>query len=449
MSRKEWIPSLVSTAIFMVAALAIVMIASEIRQRKPLIRDVSEVARQIEERYLFGVDDDELRYAALEGMVDALDPYSEFYPPDQAREINEENDGKFGGLGIRVRKIKGEPIYVESTLEGQPAFNAGVRAGDWITAVDGFTTEQLKRSEILRLLKGEVGSSVRLTIHRKGVEASLEIDVVRGEIQILSVVGAELIDPQARIGYLRMIQFQVNSPAEFDDAIDELEARGMQSLIVDLRTNPGGVLTASLRIAGRFLPLDAPLLKTVSRDKTEEEYEVENEPTLPRIPLVVLVNEFSASASEIVAGAIQDHQRGILVGTRTFGKGSVQTLIPIGKEEALLKLTTAKYQTPSGRQIHREPGAGEEDAWGLRPDVTIPFDVGILYEIRRRSVEKERGIHMVPHETVEKTEGPVPNDPQLEEAIRILKDPDRYDSILAGASPAAERALPKTAKGVR
>lgn len=448
MIRKEWILPWLGPAALVGTALLIISLAPRFRSEAAIARDVSDVARLIQERYLEEVDPEEVRYGALEGMVDALDdPYSAFYRPAEALRASQENKGKFGGVGIMIQLDDHKRLVIVSTIEGKPAFLAGLMPGDLILAVDGTPTRGLRLDQASPLIKGEVKTTVRFTIERPEMGEPFEITVERGEIEIVSIRGTRIIDEEAGIGYVRLIQFQENSTEEFDDAIDRLQGEGMESLILDLRSNPGGVLKTAVDLASRFLPEDALIVSTVGRDRSEE-HVVTEDPTLPSVPLIVLVNEGSASASEILAGAIQDHRRGLLLGVRTFGKGSVQSLISIGEDSSLLKITTAKYQTPSGRIIHREKGHDEDDPWGLIPDVMVPLPLEDFHRIRWSWGSRIEGL-VTREPDGSKVEPPeeVPDDTQLDEALRLLRDLDQYRSLLAKDTPVAAELLPETAKG--
>lgn len=449
MIRKEWIAPWLGPLAFAAVGLAIIAIAPRLHKEAEIARDVAQAAEAIRERYIEDVDADEVRYTALEGMMEALDPYSDYYRPDEAANLVEDNEGKFGGLGVFITMDEDNRLIIQSTIEGKPAFTEGLRSGDWIVAVDGTPLKGKRLDECSRLIKGEVGTEVNLTIRRPEVEEVLEFTVTRGEIEIASVKGAEIIDKAHGIGYVRIIQFQGNTPDEFDRAIGTLRGEGMNSLILDLRSNPGGVLDSAVDLAGRFLPVETLIVKTVGRDGDVREDLVEEDTLLPPFPLVVLVNDGSASSSEIVAAAIQDHGRGVLVGARTFGKASVQSLIRIGDDNALLKLTTAKYLTPRGRCIHRERAHTEEDEWGLHPDLPVRLDPEAFEKIRWAWATREAGREAeAPEGGAEDEPGP-PADTQLEEALEVLRDPERYGALLAGAPPEGKEAPSRTAKGER
>ena len=456
MQRRDWIAPFIAPAILAAAAFGIVILAPRLRRDAEMHRETSQVAAAIRNRYVEEVEPDEVRYSALEGMADALDRYSDFYRPDWADELRQDNEGKFGGLGFYI--IKEHPdsaLRIDGVIEGYPAFEAGILADDRILSIDGISTKGLRTNECARLLKGEVETSVRLEIYRSTVEGPWEVTVIRAEIKRESIKGIDIIDEKAGIGYVRIIQFQENTPNDFDTAIVDLKEMEMRSLILDLRSNPGGVLSGALDMAGRFLQEGDLILRTVGRDSPVE-YLAEDEPTLPEMPVVVLVNQGSASASEIVAGAIQDHRRGLVLGGRTFGKGSVQSMIKIGNEGSILKLTTSKYQTPSGRVIHRDPGDEEEDDWGLLPD--IPVALLLPDEVKDLSTEERVGAEMMTfHEIrtawtneergrIDPSAEEPPPDRQLDEALRILREPKKYSDILDGLAKTVSDADEKTAK---
>jgi len=309
---------------------------------------------------------DKFVYASIHGMLSRLDPHTTFLEPEDYAAMREKQQGSFFGLGIQIQKRMGH-ITVIAPMEGTPAFKQGVRAGDIITHIeDEEIKEDVSTDEVVRKLRGPKGTPVTITIRRPGLDEPIRMTITRAEIPTLSVPYAFLIAPDT--GYIFLRDFTHTSSRELTDAIEKLEKQGMKRLLLDLRGNPGGVLDQAVDVADLFLPKGAKVVYTRGRtpSSAQEYYAPGDGPHFDR-PLVVLVNRGSASASEIVAGAIQDHDRGLIVGQRTWGKGLVQSVytLPYG---AGLALTTARYYTPSGRWIQRDysdllayvnPGDGE------------------------------------------------------------------------------------------
>jgi len=291
-------------------------------------------------------------YASIHGMLSRLDPHTTFLEPEDYAAMREKQQGSFFGLGIQIQKRMGR-ITVIAPMEGTPAFKLGVRAGDIITHVeDEELKEDISTDEVVRKLRGPKGTPVNITIRRPGLDEPIHMTITRAEIPTLSVPYAFLIGPET--GYIFLRDFTHTSSRELTAAIEKLEKQGMKRLLLDLRGNPGGVLDQAVDVADVFLPKAAKVVYTRGRTASSaQEYYAPGDGTHFDKPLVVLVNRGSASASEIVAGAIQDHDRGLIVGQRTWGKGLVQSVytLPYG---AGLALTTARYYTPSGRWIQRD-----------------------------------------------------------------------------------------------
>jgi carboxyl-terminal processing protease len=336
------------------------------------------VKRTILDGYAEKVDEKKLFYGSLRGMVAELDPHSQFLTPEEFREMNAATTGEFGGLGIEVTMQDGW-VSVVTPIVGTPAFKAGVMPGDRVVKIDGESTERLTLEEAVTRMRGRPGTRILLGIARRGETKVLDIAVVREVIRVDSVRIPQLVDEKERIGYISVISFQADTAEELAKAVAGLEAKGLRALVVDLRANGGGRLDAAVKVADLFLS-DGVIVSTRGRPgvrREEEVYRARRAGTRPDYPLAILVNHSSASASEIVAGALRDHHRAILVGEKTFGKASVQTLQPvrIGDEVAGLKLTTAHYYTPNGQLIHGK---------GIEPDLDVPLDVVTLIEILRR-----------------------------------------------------------------
>ncbi|HSZ80319.1 MAG TPA: S41 family peptidase [Chthoniobacterales bacterium] len=300
----------------------------------------------------------DLTYSALRGMLGSLDPHSQFMEPTDFREMQNETRSEFGGLGIVV-STKDGVLTVVSPMEDSPGFRAGISPGDQILRINGTTTEKMSLQDAINLLRGDPGQKATLTIFRPSTKETRDYALQREVIKVASVKDAKILDQSItgnfKIGYVRITQFNEPTAQELDQKLNELQAQGMQALIVDLRYNPGGLLVSAVDVCGLFLPPRTMVVYTEGRDASQrrEYFTSKNEKQRPNFPVVLLVNNGSASGSEIVAGALKDLNRAILVGDTTFGKGSVQSVIQL-PDGAALRLTTAKYYTPSKQVIHEK-----------------------------------------------------------------------------------------------
>lgn len=365
------------------------------------IKLFTEVLSLVQDKYVEEVDTKELIYGAASGMVRTLDNFSQFMNPDEYREMKVETKGEFGGLGIRIA-IRDSYLTVITPLPGTPAYRQGILPGDKIVKIEGKDVKNITLMEAVKKLRGPKGTKVTITIIREGEKEPIDFTIVRDIIKIKSVRWKML---ESSIGYLRLIDFTENSIGELDKGLSNLKKQGMQNLILDLRNNPGGLLTTAVEVTKRFISDKRLIVYTEGRDKSQEmKFFADRKIGYSPFPLVVLVNKGSASASEIVAGAIQDWKRGIVLGVQTFGKGSVQTVIPLSDGSAL-RLTTAKYYTPKGRGIHDV---------GIMPDIVVSIPKEL--EIKLMTQEDDVLIKKLKEEKVEKIE-----DIQLSRAIDILK----------------------------
>ncbi|MCX5677779.1 MAG: S41 family peptidase [Candidatus Omnitrophica bacterium] len=309
--------------------------------------------------YVDEVDSKKLIYGAMQGMLGSLDDYSQFMDPDEYNEIKIETKGEFGGIGIEIT-LKDGVLTVITPMVGTPADLGGVKAGDKIVKIDGKVTKNITLNEAVKQMRGKPGSTVTLTVWREGLPNILDIPIKRDMIKVHSIKRADMIEDN--IGYIKLVEFQENTPRDLDDALKKLKADGMDSLILDLRNNPGGLLDGAVDVSERFLSKDKAIVSIKSRTQSQNaSFKSSGKTAHTDFPLIVMVNEGSASASEIVAGAVKDNKRGIVLGMKTFGKASVQTVIPL-KDGSALRFTTAYYLTPSGKLIKNE---------GIMPDVTV------------------------------------------------------------------------------
>jgi carboxyl-terminal processing protease len=355
----------------------------------PSARDISfaatlmELRQQVEQRYVREVSEEEMRQSAIQGMLQALDEYSEYIPPAAAEEFNLDLQGNFHGVGILVdREDQGGGLLIVRAIEDSPAAYAGVQAGDRIVAVNGQDVTAMQQPEIIERIKGPVGTPVTLTLERGQGQQRRRLDLTMPRAQVASPVlegyrrdaqGQPVfwVDPEAevKLGYIRLSRFTAGSAIKTVQQIESLQNQGMRGLILDLRSNPGGLLEEAIILADAFLQEGVIVSKKGAHSPEEIAYAT-GPGTLPDFPLVVLVNELSASASEVLAGALAEHQRAVIVGSRTFGKGSVQDVITLS-DAGELKLTTAHYYLPSGRLVHRERDSQD---WGVAPDVEVKID---------------------------------------------------------------------------
>ncbi len=317
---------------------------------------LDEVLRLVAERYVEETDQSELYRMAIDGLLAELgDPYTDFLDKDEWKELQLSTTGNYGGLGIRIDEQNGW-VTVVAVLPNTPAERKGLMTGDRIVEVDGGSAEGWSTTDAVKVLRGPTGSTVALVVMRPGVDRPLSFEIVRDEVHVVSVKSFMVDD---RVGFVRLEQFSREARGEVESAMDGLLAEGAESVILDLRTNPGGLLEEGIAIADLFLSRGVEVVETRSRNRSENQtYRAPTKEQYPGVPLVVLVGPFSASASEIVAGALQDHDRALIVGTTSFGKGLVQTLYPLTGGN-YLKMTTARWHTPNGRSIQKSFRAGD------------------------------------------------------------------------------------------
>lgn len=314
-------------------------------------KKVTSIASLLEEYYYQDVDLDQLTYSSIRGMLQTLDPHSYFLDPDYLARLTEEHEGKYHGLGILIQKQE-DRLVVISPIEGGPAYRLGVLPGDVISHINGESTKNISSRDAVQKLRGLKGTKVNITITREGMKNPLEMTVTREEIPLHSVSYAFIL--QDDIGYIRIRGFSGTTTGEFEEKMASLVNQGMKRLILDLRTNGGGTLVQSIEISDEFLPKDALIVSMKGRHKDfNREFRAQKDGQYEKVPLVILIDKGSASAPEIVSGAIKDNDRGLIVGEDSFGKGLVQTVFPISYNAAVA-LTTARYFTPSGRSIQRD-----------------------------------------------------------------------------------------------
>lgn len=324
-----------------------------------MLRVFTDVIGLVQSNYTDDVEVKELVYGAVKGMLKDLDPHSAFMTPEDYHEMQVDTKGAFGGVGIEIGSRDGV-LTVISPIEGTPAYEAGIEAKDKIVKIDNKSTHDMSLADAVKLIRGKKGTTVTLWIYREGFESAKAFELTRSTIKIKSVKWRELEDD---FGYVRIAQFQEKTTVDLEKALGELGSKEgkLKGLVLDLRNNPGGLLDQAISVSSKFLE-SGIIVSTKGRSESDnKEYGADKFGTHPNYPIVVLVNAGSASASEIVAGALQDHKRAVILGTVTFGKGSVQTILPLGDGSAV-KLTTSKYYTPSGKSIQ---------AKGIEPDIVV------------------------------------------------------------------------------
>jgi carboxyl-terminal processing protease len=370
-----------------------------------LVRLVVDVLDEVEHKYVRPLDPQAKRKLVedmVNGGLEHLDPHSGFINEKDYKRFTLNNKGKFGGVGIQliVGRLNAGQLTVMSPMVDTPAYEAGVLPGDIIVKIDGKSTENMRLSEAVELITGDPGTKVTLTVLHEGSKQPVDLEMTRAMIEVQSVLGDlrnpanpkewdYYIDKSKQIAYVRLISFSETTAAELRTVLTKLQKDGLRGLVLDLRANPGGLLKVAVEVSRMFLN-EGRIVSTKGRNQQEEDFDAKaNGALLPSdLPVAVLIDRFSASASEIVAAALQDHKRAVIVGERSYGKGSVQNIIEMEGRTSALKLTTASYWRPSGKNIHRFPDSKEGDEWGVRPDpgfeVVMDDDERIDYLYYRR-----------------------------------------------------------------
>jgi carboxyl-terminal processing protease len=392
------------------------------------LRTFTDVYARIKQDYVTNVDDSDLLKNAIRGMLAGLDPHSSYLDEEQFRELQIGTSGEFGGLGIEVGMENGF-VKVIAPIDDTPADRAGVEAGDLIIKLDDKSVKGLTLEEAVKLMRGKKGSDIVLTIVREGEDAPLALTLTRDVIRVRSVRN-RVLEPD--YGYVRISNFQSKTTRGLLDALASLKKKNegeLKGLVLDLRNNPGGVLTGAVGVSDVFLKDNELIVYTEGRvEDSELKYSASTGDSLKGAPLVVLINQGSASASEIVAGAMQDHERATILGTTSFGKGSVQTILPLNDSTAL-KLTTARYYTPLGRSIQSEgivpdillkvEGAPDEEtsALSIISEADLEGHLENEHQEANKKAREPKSVVMIPKQTKDDS-----TDYALEEAIKILKE---------------------------
>ena len=390
----------------------------ETEGRLPLeeLRAFADAFNQIRLSYIEEIDDKTLLENAIRGMLAGLDPHSTYLSTDAFEDLQTNTTGEFTGLGIEVTQEDGF-IKVISPIDDTPAKNAGIEAGDLIIKLDNRPVKGLSLDEAIKLMRGPKGSDIEVTVAREGSSKPIVITIIRDTIQVVSVRKRWL---EPGYGYVRIAQFQTNTGKDLESALASLMEQGnLKGIVLDLRNNPGGVLSASVAVASHFLKGGTAVYTKGRLPESDTHYNATSEDTTDGVPLVVLINSGSASASEIVAGALQDHRRAIIMGTSSFGKGSVQTIAALSQKNAI-KLTTALYYTPNGRSIQ---------AKGITPDIVVKKAKVTTLESQPRITEVDLAGHLsnttdsknTKQNQLNLSENLMTIDNQLYEALTLLK----------------------------
>lgn len=340
-----------------------------------LYKALADTIDQVERNYVKPIDRRELMEAAIQGIITKLDPYSSYIGPDEFTGFRNSVENQFGGIGIQITVDDGA-LKVASPLVGTPAYRAGIQAGDRIVKIEGESTENFSIDDAVRKLKGPIGSSVTLTVRHALTGKTETFTLKRETIHLDTVMGDHrreddawdfMLDADKGIGYIRVTAFGNQTAGQIKKALEQLKSQKMRGLILDLRFNPGGLLTSAVEVCDLFIS-KGRIVSTQGRNTPERTWDAVEPGTYSGFPMAVLVNRYSASASEIVAACLQDHGRAVVIGERTWGKGSVQNVIELERGKTALKLTTSSYKRPNGENIHRFPNAKESDQWGVKPD---------------------------------------------------------------------------------
>ncbi len=357
--RKKFI---VFTIILTIAAFSYAVSFSLAKERDDLYKELeifAEGLAVIEKKHVEDKTPQDLIYGAMQGMMRSLDAYSQFLTPEDYKNLMVETEGRFGGLGIEIT-IRNSLLTIISPIEDTPAWQAGVGAGDIIVKIDGESTEKITLNEAVKKLRGKPGTKVTITLLKEKGRKLEDVTIVRGIITIKDIKRAIILENN--VGYVKISEFRESTSKDLGKALEKLEKKGLKALIVDVRNNPGGLLNSAIDVASRFLEDGKTVVSTKSRTEEERVYRsVLFVKKYLDIPIVVLINKGSASGSEILAAALRENDKAILLGETTFGKASVQTIIPLSDGSAL-RLTTSKYYTPNGTSIHEK---------GIKPDIVV------------------------------------------------------------------------------
>ncbi len=398
-----------------------------------------DAVEQVESNYVRPVSRRDLLESALQGMLQDLDPHSDYFSQTRWNQFKKTFEGSFTGIGIQVEvDPQSKRLKVLAPLIGTPAYESGILAGDLILEVDGESTEGITLDKAVELLQGRPGTSVELVVLHKGTKEAETIQVTREIIESESVLGTErkaddnwefFIDPDEKIAYLRVTGFYQTTAEDIRKVLNQLQRDELNGLILDLRTNPGGLLSSAVEVSDLFVD-SGTIVSTKGRNTRERRFTARRDGTLSDLPMVVLVNRHSASAAEIVAACLQDHDRAKVIGERSFGKGSVQNILELDGGASFLKLTVETYFRPSGKNIHKFPDAKEEDEWGVSPDdgleIRLSEDDYVAWERQRRVSDQNSRIpnprNGQDQDDDEDDSEKAAKDVQIAKALEVLRD---------------------------
>lgn len=452
--RVAWM----ATIVFLSAAAWAQVVRAEDDQQSDQYYELMKVLvdsfEQIDRNYVKDVDRRELVEAAVHGMLSKLDPYSDYISPEELTKFTEAVEQEFGGVGIQVQwNAEERSIVVMTPFPGSPAYKAGVRAGDRIVEIGGKPVKDFPAGEEIEtavgLLKGAAGVEVSVGVKHLGSDEMETVKMTRDVIRLDTVMGDQheadgawdfMLDDETKIGYLRITHFTKRTATELRDALRKLKDQGMQGLVLDLRFNPGGLLQAAVEVCDLFID-DGLIVSTEGRNVKPQEWFAKPFGTFKDFPMAVLVNRYSASASEIVSACLQDHQRAVVIGERTWGKGSVQNVVELEGGQSALKLTTAAYHRPSGKNIHRFPDAKDTDEWGVSPDgdFLVKFSDEEMRDYHLYRQKRDLPVESQP-------ERPEFDDSQLARALKYLAEQMQSADKPEAEADAAEKDEPAPAK---
>ena len=374
-----------------------------------LYKLLADTVDQVDRNYVKEVDRRELIEAAIRGVINKLDPYSSYIGPEELAQFRSSVDNEFGGIGIHV-SIEDGDLKVLSPIYGTPAYRAGVQAGDRIVEIEGKNTEGILPDDAIRWMKGAEGTKVSIIVVHAGKTNREKFTLTRERVHVETVLGDRrkaddhwefMYDEKSLIGFIRISAFSQETAKELRTALEELKRHKVHGLVLDLRFNPGGLLRAAIEVSNLFIS-DGRIVSTKGRNTPERVWDAHGIAIFEGIPMVILVNHYSASASEIVSACLQDHKRTVVMGERTWGKGSVQNIIELENGRSALKLTTAAYKRPSGKNIHRFPNSKDKDEWGVMPD--LGYELGLNErETHELLVDRRNRDIILAHATGEKS----------------------------------------------
>jgi carboxyl-terminal processing protease len=441
-----------------------------LRAKHDNVKLLIDIMDEVQQKYVRELDDKKMREFVenmIEGGLEHLDPHSGFINQEEFEQFNRHSKGKFGGIGVKITMDpRTKQVLVETPVVGTPAYKAGILAGDLIVKINGKATDNMSIKDVVQMIQGDPGEKVSLTVVHEGESEPVTIDITRAIINIDSVMGdlplpdeskwTYMIDEKNKVAYIRITSFTETTMDELTKVVQKLQLQGMKGLILDLRNNPGGLLREAVEVSSLFLPEGETVVTTKGRNHQQEVYHSrapKNMKPVLDVPICILLNRFSASASEIVAAALQDHLQGraVVVGERSYGKGSVQNVIRMEGGATALKLTTASYWRPSGKNIHRFPDSKETDEWGVKPNKGFEVKLTPKERLGYFKYRRDRDILRTKNgkqSTTQKNEEEF-KDRALEKALDHLRDQIKKGKNAAVPIPASYEARRTVPSAVR